>query len=84
MTCTASAHSCLKREPRARSTRGWEAHDLPDDLLLGPGVRHALAEPRGGPVTSQKSIGLGLDDVEDLLTEGLDSVSWHRDPPMPG
>src|SRR5208282_3180070 len=51
-----------------------EDHDLPDDLLLGPGVRDPLG-PNGADARHlAKPIGLGLDDVEDLLPEGLDHL----------
>ena len=51
-----------------------EDHDLPDDLLLGPGVRDALSPNRADARDLAKPIGLGLDDVEDLLPEGLDHL----------
>ena len=51
-----------------------EDHDLPDDLLLGPGVRDALGSNRADARHLAKPIGLGLDDVEDLLPEGLDHL----------
>ena len=49
-----------------------EDHDLPDDLLLGPGVRDAFGSNRADARHLSKPIRLGLDDVEDFLTEGLD------------
>ena len=51
-----------------------EDHDLPDDLLLGPGVRNPFRPNRADARHLAKPIGLGLDDVEDLLTEGLDHL----------
>ena len=51
-----------------------EDHDLPDDLLLGPGVRDPFGPHRSDPRHLTESIGLGLDDVEDLLPEGLDHL----------
>ena len=51
-----------------------EDHDLPDDLLLGPGVCDPLGPNRADPCHLPKPIGLGLDDVEDLLPEGLDHL----------
>ena len=47
-----------------------EDHDLPDDLLLGPGVR----DPLGSNRALAKPIGLSLDNVEDLLPEGPDHL----------
>src|SRR5208282_6783005 len=49
-----------------------EDHDLPHDLLLGPGVRDPLGPNRANARDLAKPIGLGLDDVEDLLPEGFD------------
>jgi hypothetical protein len=51
-----------------------EDHDLPDDLLLGPSVRDPLGSNRANARHLAKAIGLGLDDVEDLLPEGLDHL----------
>ena len=51
-----------------------EDHDLPDDLLLGPGVRDPFGPHRSDPGDLTESIGLGLDDVEDLVPEGLDHL----------
>ena len=51
-----------------------EDHDLPDDLLLGPGVRDPFGSNRADARHLAKPIGLGLDDVEDLLPEGLDHL----------
>ena len=49
-------------------------HDLPDDLLLGPGVRNPFGSNRANARDLAKPTRLGLDDVEDLLTEGLDHL----------
>ena len=49
-----------------------EDHDLPDDLLLGPGVGDPLGPNHANAGHFAKPIGFGLDDVEDLLAEGLD------------
>jgi hypothetical protein len=49
-------------------------HNLPDDLLLGPGVSDPLGSNRANAHHLAKPIGLGLDDVEDLLPEGLDHL----------
>ena len=49
-----------------------EDHDLPDDLLLGPGVGDPLGPNHANARHLAKPIGFGLDDVEDLLAEGLD------------
>ena len=51
-----------------------EDHDLPDDLLLGPGVRDPFGSNRADARDLTKPIGLGLDDVEDLLPEGFDHL----------
>jgi hypothetical protein len=51
-----------------------EDHDLPNNLLPGPGVRDALGSNHADARHLPKPIGLGLDDVEDLLTEGLDHL----------
>ena len=48
-----------------------EDHDLPDDLLLGPGVRDPFGSNRADAGDLTESIGLGLDDVEDLLPKAL-------------
>jgi hypothetical protein len=48
-----------------------EDHDLPDDLLLGPGVRDPFRPHRSDPGDLTETIGLGLDDVEDLVSKGL-------------
>ena len=49
-------------------------HDLADDLLLRPGVRDAFGSNRADARHLAKPIGLGLDDVEDLLPESLDHL----------
>src|SRR5208283_1170380 len=51
-----------------------ENHDLPDDLLLGPGVRDALGPNRANARHLAKPFGFSLDDVEDPLPEGLDHL----------
>ena len=51
-----------------------EDHDLPHDLLLGPSVRDPFGSNRADARHLAKPIGLGLDDVEDLLSEGLDHL----------
>ena len=51
-----------------------EDHDLPDDLLFGPGVCDPLGSNHTDARHLAKPIGLGLDDVEDLLTEGPDDL----------
>ena len=60
-----------------------EDHDLPDDLLLGPGVRDPLGSNRADARHLAKPIGLGLDDVEDLLPEGLDHLLGIDGPDAP-
>jgi hypothetical protein len=47
-----------------------EHHDLPDDLLLGPGSSDAARPHRADAVHLPQAVGLGLDDVEHLLPEG--------------
>ena len=51
-----------------------EDHDLPDDLLLRPGVRDPFGSNRANARHLPKPIGLGLDDVEDLVSKGLDHL----------
>jgi hypothetical protein len=60
-----------------------EDHDLPDDLLLGPGVRDPSGPNRADARHLTKPIGLGLDDVEDLLPEGLDHLLGIDGPDAP-
>ena len=60
-----------------------EDHDLPDDLLLGPGVRDPFGSNHADARHLAKPIGLGLDDVEDLLTEGLDHLLGVDRPDTP-
>ena len=60
-----------------------EDHDLPDDLLLGPGVRDALGPNRADACHLAKPIRLGLDDVEDPLPEGLDHLLGVGRPDAP-
>jgi hypothetical protein len=55
------------------------SHDLP----LGPGVRDALRPNRADARHLAKPIGFGLDDVEDLLTEGLDHLLGIDRPDAP-
>ena len=64
-----------------------ENHDLPNDLLLRPGVRDPLGPNRANPRHLAKPAGLGLDNVEDLLTERLDhfaGVDWADAPDHAG
>ena len=51
-----------------------EDHDLSDDLLLRPGVRNTLGPHHSDPDDLSKAIGLSLDDVEDLVSKGLDHL----------
>src|SRR5580704_5054502 len=51
-----------------------EDHDLPNNLLFGPGVRDSLGPNRADARDLAKPVRLGLDDVEDLLPEGLDHL----------
>ena len=51
-----------------------EDHDFPHDLLLGPGIRDPLGPNRADARHLAQPIRLGLDDVEDLLPEGLDHL----------
>ena len=57
------------RRPHAIAVQ--EHHDLPDRLLLGPSRRDALSPYHAYAIDLAQSLGIGLDDVEDLLTEGL-------------
>jgi hypothetical protein len=75
------------RTARADAVAVQEDHDLPDNLLLGPGVRDPLGSNRANARHLAKPIGLGLDDVEDPLTEGLDhflGIDWPDAPDHPG
>ena len=49
-------------------------HDLPDDLLLGPGVRDPFGSNGADPRHLAKSMGFDLNDVEDFLPERLDHL----------
>jgi hypothetical protein len=60
-----------------------EDHDLPDDLLLGPSVRDPFGSNRADARHLAKPIGLGLDDIEDLLPEGLDHLLGIDRPDAP-
>ena len=60
-----------------------EDHDLPDDLLLGPGVGDALGPNRANARHLAKPIGFGLDDIEDFLSEGLDHLPGVDRPDAP-
>jgi hypothetical protein len=42
--------------------------------IFCPGVRDAVGPNRSDPGDLSESIGLGLDDVEDLVPEGLDHL----------
>src|ERR1700679_3624006 len=46
-----------------------EDHDLPTDLLLSPSVPDTLGPNRANARHLAKPIGLGLNDVEDLVPE---------------
>ena len=60
-----------------------EDHDLSDNLLLGPGVCDPSG-PNGADARHlSKPIRLGLDDVEDLLREGLDHLLGVDRPDAP-
>jgi hypothetical protein len=61
-----------------------EDHDLSDDLLLRPGVRDPFGSNRPDARHLSKAIGLGLDDVEDLLSERFKPSSWLRPAQYPG
>ena len=51
-----------------------EDHDLPHDLLLGPGAGDALGAHRADAGHLAQTIGLRLDHVEHLLAERLDHL----------
>ena len=61
-----------------------EDHDLSDDLLLGPRVRDPFGPNCADARHLSKPIGLGLDDVEDLLSEGLDHLLGIHPARCPG
>jgi hypothetical protein len=71
------------RPGRADPVAVKEDHDLPDDLLLGPGVRDPLGPNRANARDLAKTTGLGLDDVEDLFTESLDHLLGIDRPDAP-
>ena len=60
-----------------------EDHDLADDLLLGPGVRHAPGAHRTNPRHLAQPIRLGLDHVENLVAKRADQLLGvdRADPP---
>jgi hypothetical protein len=60
-----------------------ENHDLPDDVLLGPGVRDPFGPNRADACHLAKPIRLSLDDVEDPLAEGLDHLLGVDRPDAP-
>ena len=60
-----------------------EDHDLPDDLLLGPGVGDPFGPNRADARHLAQPIGLGFDDVKDLLPEGLDHLLRINRPDAP-
>ena len=47
-------------------------HDLPDDLLLGPGPGDPVLALRTDALKLRQPLGLALDYVEDRSSEGLD------------
>jgi hypothetical protein len=59
------------RACRAHAMAVQEDHDLPHDLLLGPGIGDALGAhwPDAGDLA--QAIGLGFDDLEHPLAECL-------------
>ena len=59
---------------RADAVAVQEDHDLAHDLLLGPGGGDALRADRADAIDLAHPVGLGLDDVEHLLAEGLDHL----------
>jgi hypothetical protein len=46
-----------------------EEHDLPYGLLLGPGGSNSARTHGADAVDLAQPVGLGLDDVKDLLSE---------------
>ena len=60
-----------------------ENHNLPDDLLLGPGVGDSLGPNGADAGHLAKPTGFGLDDVEDLLAKGLDHLLGVDQPDAP-
>ena len=59
---------------RADAVAMQEDHDLAHDLLLRPGSDDAPRPDRADAIDLTHPIGLGLDDVEHLLAEGLDHL----------
>jgi hypothetical protein len=60
-----------------------EDHDLPDDLLLGPGVGDPFGSNRANARHLAKATGLGLDDVEHPLPERFDHLLGVDRPDAP-
>jgi hypothetical protein len=52
-----------------------EHHDLPHDLLLGPGAGHPFLALGSDALQREQTVGFPLDDVKDLLTEGTDQLA---------
>src|SRR5262249_8876881 len=64
-----------------------EEHDLPHDLFVCPRAGDALCAHRADSSDFAKPGGLGLGDVEDLFTKGLDHllrVDWPDTADHPG
>ena len=59
---------------RADAMAVQEDHDLPHDLLFGPGIGDALGTDGADAGHLSQPIGLGLDDIEHLLAERLDHL----------
>ena len=62
------------RARRADAMAVQEDHDLPHDLLLGPGAGDALGAHRADAGHLAQTIRLGLDDVEHFVAERLDHL----------
>ena len=60
-----------------------EHHDLPHDFLFGPGRNDALGPDRANAVDLFQPIGLGFNDVEDLVAECLDHALGVGRPDSP-
>jgi hypothetical protein len=59
------------RTARGRRHASAEDHDLAHDFLLGPGSDDALGSTRADAVHFAQAPWRALDDIEDLVAEGL-------------
>src|SRR5665213_2434765 len=68
--CLVNAH----RAGRADAVAVQEDHDLPHDLLLGPGVGDPFGSDRTDARDLAQALGLRLDRVEHLLAKGANQL----------